>query len=94
MVQYTYKTDQGNQFTYIFHIPCRVGHGVDGQIDNTGNGDDHNKCWRDVAPANPPVHMRPEAKHILNVIFKSIKKNMHLSPTINKTQLIIFSKGK
>lgn len=74
--------DQGNLLTYIFHIPRRVGHGVDGQIDNTGNGNYYNKCWWDVTPTNPPVHMRPEAKHILNVIFKPVCLNKKCTWTL------------
>jgi len=64
----------------LFHVPRRVGHGVDGQIDNTGNGDNDNKCWRNVAPANPPVKMWPEAEHVLNVIFKSVLIKNALEP--------------
>ena len=87
-----YKTDQEDPFTYILHIPCRVGHGVDSQIDNTGNGDNHNKCWRHIAPTNPPVHVWPEAKHILNVIFKSVKITKHALEVTYKN--LNFSKKK
>ena len=81
-----FNYDKSEIQTYMFHIPSGVLHRVDCQIDNTGDDDDNDECWRDIFPTNPPVHVRPKANHILNVIFKSVKKCLKYSKALYKPQ--------